>query len=1263
MEEECTIVGEVGKKDFGSPPSKKLKQSRLPFAPLDSKTPQKSSSPNNQKKRKLSGSELSQNSPKTPRSENNSMSETPVSDRKLQTPKSVGSATKDKSKQRVTPSESTKKRGRGRPPKSEKEKEENKKSKQASYEMTSDDEVSSSVDDDVDVPEAKKKPTEKTRKLLSAFMSKEPTQQAEVTTSTDDAEKSTMEQEDKENKDCTSEDESGRGEIEISSKDDSPVEEEAMEATSRVAEAREGEDKPVESTPKVGGTDKEEGKKDNKKSSPLINMLKAKKNSSDAKKEKAVKEKAAEEVEEKSGKEKETDNELEKEGKMEEKATEIKKVSTAKKSKARVKKSEGKEKGKVANKSEKKKETEEKKSEEEKEKTESKEASSEIKQVVEEAKKKEEVKSKEETASGGKDLEKTEETLKEKDQKVETESDSKKEKSNKEEVQIEDKTEENEENDTGEAKKKSDDGNTDSDSSKEEDKEDEDRNESKEEMEVDLDVSGSSKSEGTGSANTSPVMSSKASDTLEVPKSSAPKTPVSVDKAKKLTPKQLAKEAERQQKREERERLRKEREKKKQEELAEKEKLKKQKEEERLKAKEEKEKAKEEQKRKRQEEMEAKKMKKEEEQQLKEVERMIREEEARLAQEEKQKQKDKLKNKFASFFVAKKRDPEEAEEKSSNGNFKEFRVKEDMQLAPLVRSNFTEERRESLIEHLTKQMVKASETYVNVLKTGSYNPSKSHRTWPFENKKEEGDDDIEIIDEDEGMDAGDSMVQETASDLNSKTVKAKLLKFCENRRPAYWGTWSKKSKSICARRPFARDNIFNYEYDSDEDWEEEETGESLSDSEGEEKEEEEGDQYEVDNDFFVPHGYLSDDEGKSDQEEEDNGQEEDNGSKHKEQLKQKQAEFEEEMKKKTKHLKPRVIGSLWMADANNNPAFNQLLKILNPHKAVTLGTTLPIGTRHGGIIPKDTKEQKDDEDGSAEDKGNAKKFCKTFPEEAVPALIKLVHGNRNGKVFLSREFSDFWRRLQAGELDEEHLQGVPMISSPIHANMFLARKKVESKIQELGHWRKCPEEGPYNKVMMWYVSKQVREEHGVGDLTVPNSWNFINKPKEKREVNFEDPDTVEDSNKSSKAGKLTPITAFTKKLPSTPSSANTSPTSIQATTPQTLKSNEGSPSSASPAPVTPSRSAENLSCSTAETPSGKSGTPGQPKKKVTLFSVPRNQEITDAQKASFVSFFKKNAEKSPVPTKSESLKDKTSEKTSQPDTKKDDDDVQCITLE
>lgn len=49
---------------------------------------------------------------------------------------------------------------------------------------------------------------------------------------------------------------------------------------------------------------------------------------------------------------------------------------------------------------------------------------------------------------------------------------------------------------------------------------------------------------------------------------------------------------------------------------------------------------------------------------------------------------------------------------------------------------------------------------------------------------------------------------------------------------------------------------FNYEIDSDDEWEEE-PGESLHGSDDEKEPEED---YEVDNDFFVPHGYLSDDE-------------------------------------------------------------------------------------------------------------------------------------------------------------------------------------------------------------------------------------------------------------------------------------------------------------------------------------------------------------------------------------------------------------------
>ncbi|KAK8761167.1 hypothetical protein V5799_027569 [Amblyomma americanum] len=85
--------------------------------------------------------------------------------------------------------------------------------------------------------------------------------------------------------------------------------------------------------------------------------------------------------------------------------------------------------------------------------------------------------------------------------------------------------------------------------------------------------------------------------------------------------------------------------------------------------------------------------------------------------------------------------------------------------------------------------------------------------------------------------------------------RAKLLQFCENVRPAYWGTWRKRSNLVSGRRPWAKDQALDYEVDSEAEWDEE-PGESLSGSEPES----EPDDYEVDNEVFVPHGYLSEDE-------------------------------------------------------------------------------------------------------------------------------------------------------------------------------------------------------------------------------------------------------------------------------------------------------------------------------------------------------------------------------------------------------------------
>ncbi|KVI07544.1 Chromatin assembly factor 1 subunit A [Cynara cardunculus var. scolymus] len=91
-----------------------------------------------------------------------------------------------------------------------------------------------------------------------------------------------------------------------------------------------------------------------------------------------------------------------------------------------------------------------------------------------------------------------------------------------------------------------------------------------------------------------------------------------------------------------------------------------------------------------------------------------------------------------------------------------------------------------------------------------------------------------------------------------------LLQFDKSHRPAFYGHWPKKR----ARCPLVKDPDLDYEIDSDEEWEEEEPGESLSDCDKEDDDEtmEENlskvdDEDESEDGFFVPDGYLSENEG------------------------------------------------------------------------------------------------------------------------------------------------------------------------------------------------------------------------------------------------------------------------------------------------------------------------------------------------------------------------------------------------------------------
>ncbi|KAB7501559.1 Chromatin assembly factor 1 subunit A-B, partial [Armadillidium nasatum] len=357
-----------------------------------------------------------------------------------------------------------------------------------------------------------------------------------------------------------------------------------------------------------------------------------------------------------------------------------------------------------------------------------------------------------------------------------------------------------------------------------------------------------------------------------------------------------------------------------------------------------KEKEKEEKRQKREEERLKREEKKEEERLKKEEEKQKREEKLLAEEEEREKQK-KLKAKFAQFFVPKKVDSQNQQkesENSSSDNFVHFQVKENMKIAPVVRRSLSQKDKlklEGVLQTPLKEI-----NYLQEIKEGGYLKGKSCKTFPPVDKLE--DDEIcEIISDEEDIDGTD--VLEVKS-CQRKRFKAKFLKFCENNRPAYYGTWSKKSLHINGRKPFRK-------------------------------------------------------------EEDENVQ--------KERLKQKQEEFELEMKQKTKQLKPKVYGCVWLGDKSSHQAYDQLLKILMPYKAMVMFGSCPIELGGKEMNNQELKENDDDE--GHEDDSGKKYFVKSFPEKAIPDLIRLIHGNRHSKLFLMREFSEYWKKKQGEEADAD----------------------------------------------------------------------------------------------------------------------------------------------------------------------------------------------------------------------------------------------------
>ncbi|XP_054458807.1 chromatin assembly factor 1 subunit A [Anoplopoma fimbria] len=419
------------------------------------------------------------------------------------------------------------------------------------------------------------------------------------------------------------------------------------------------------------------------------------------------------------------------------------------------------------------------------------------------------------------------------------------------------------------------------------------------------------------------------------------------------------------------------------------------------------------------------KRKKEEEKQMKEEEKRLKEEKDRLKAE---------KAEITRFLQKSKIQQAPKTLAAACGKFAPFEIKGHMALAPLCRVQCED----SVLEELDRCLLNPADNLNGIKDWIGLKPRSSGPTNPRQRE---------------------SLCECTAAEGpkpdgvpdRKHCGPMKLLQFHANYRPAYWGTWSKNSSHISPRCPFRQDkDVFDYEVDSDEEWEEDEPGESLSHSEGED-EEEGGEDDDDDDGFFVPHGYLSEDEGAP--------EEEAGGDLEKQKLRQKvkAKEWDELMstKKKMKVLDPVVRGCVWEGEGPG-------LHLLQPY-ALCMVQPLPKADTSPSPEAASLKRQRE--------------------AQLFNQLLPLLHGNLNSSKMIITEFQEFCRQQTSSSTSSP-----PELSSPQSpAENVPTRIQVKRLIKSNAVYEK---RSTYRRCC-WYVHTEVLTRCGQEALPVPCQWTYL----------------------------------------------------------------------------------------------------------------------------------------------------------------------------
>ncbi|XP_062139006.1 chromatin assembly factor 1 subunit A [Drosophila sulfurigaster albostrigata] len=479
--------------------------------------------------------------------------------------------------------------------------------------------------------------------------------------------------------------------------------------------------------------------------------------------------------------------------------------------------------------------------------------------------------------------------------------------------------------------------------------------------------------------------------------------------------------------------------------------------------------------------------------------------------------------------------------------FRPFQIKDDMILAPVIRASIAKDSRRQLdrlfrdedeydedededMEDLNESIGRVkrptrAQLYVAELTQGRHKPLCSKRDVRLQrrSKDEEDEDDVQIVDE--LANAGTPIVQERAKQV--PWVRAKYLHFADNRRPPFYGTWRKRSQVINARRPLGQDKAyFDYEVDSDCEWEEEEPGESLSASEDEKERESEEESEEEYNEWFVPHGHLSDEELQNDDELEDGNTREAQKAK----LQVLQQEFAQEMKKQTKKIKPRLLGPVWLDENGNKselfPAvFAQTIDMYGCWQLEPL-----------------TLEPPPEVAGEEEPLEAAKvpKQVLQMDDRLLQQLVRLIHGNSNSKVFLIAEYLEYLKT----QITQESMTLPP-------------KTLLREKFDELAAWKSvvvdpngesAKKSKKPRKRLSWVVSEEILQKYELSDLPILNQWSYKLTPKVgKADTSLQEPAATAAAGDEQQTDLSKQQTKRGESLPSTPTTAKPTATTSPST--------------------------------------------------------------------------------------------------------------------